>query len=389
VITVGLVAVDVDRKWIGGRYYLQHQVRAVSTLPQEERVRLVDVSWMQPPADDPFAEVRALLEGQVVIAPPSSIHGRAVRKIRNAIRGRANASDLFAAAGVDVLFPIAPCDNAGIPLVFWMPDFQPWRMPDLFTAEMREWYLTHYRTNGANAVRIVLSSEDGRRDLETYFPEFAEKARVLRFCSTPSPDWTSVDPVEVAAKYRLPEKFFVLSNQFSDHKNHLVVFEAVRILREEGLAVTLTCTGSTFGFRGGHYFQAVTDFIEQNDLSSSIRILGLIDRADQVALMRRSVAMLQPSMFEGWSTVVEDAKTLGKPLLVSDISVHREQAPPMAHYLPVDQPEAWARAMRDLWVSGRPGPDEGAEREGHRAVRARMIEAGQAFVAVMREAAGR
>jgi glycosyltransferase involved in cell wall biosynthesis len=388
-ITVGLVAVDVDRKWIGGRYYLQHQVRAVSTLPEGERVRLVDASWMNPPADDPFAEVRTLLDGQVVITPPSSLHGRAVRKIRNILRSRADAGDLFANAGVDVLFPIAPCDNAGIPLVFWMPDFQPWRMPELFTAEMREWYFNHYRTNGEIAARIALSSEDGRRDLETYFPEFAEKARVLRFCSAPSADWTAADPVEAAAKYNLPEKFFVLSNQFSDHKNHLIVFEAVRILREEGLHVTLACTGSTFGFRGGQYFQAVTEFLEENDLSNSIRILGLIDRADQVALMRRSIGMLQPSKFEGWSTVIEDAKTLGKSLLASDISVHREQAPPRARYLPVDQPEAWAHAMRQLWASGTPGPDESAEREGHRVVQGRMSEAGRAFVAVMREAARR
>jgi hypothetical protein len=37
--------------------------------------------------------------------------------------------------------------------------------------------------------------------------------------------------------------------------------------------------------------------------------------------------MLQPSVHEGWSTCVEEAKTLGKLLILSDIGVHREHWP--------------------------------------------------------------
>jgi hypothetical protein len=31
-------------------------------------------------------------------------------------------------------------------------------------------------------------------------------------------------------------------------------------------------------------------------------------------------------LFEGWSTVIEDARGFGRPLIVSDIPVDREQA---------------------------------------------------------------
>jgi glycosyltransferase involved in cell wall biosynthesis len=386
VTTVGLVAVDVDRKWIGGRYYLQHQVRAVAALPPSEQIGLADVAWVEAPDDDPFAEVRSLLGETRVIAPPRSLKGRVQRKVRNTLHGRHDAGDLFRAAGIDVLFPIAPCDNPGIPLVFWMPDFQPWRMPDLFSAELRAWYERHYRINGANAKLIVLSSEDGRRDLETFLPEFAAKARVLHFHSAPSPEWTSVEPAAAAAKYDLPDRFFLLSNQFSHHKNHMVVLEAVRQLRDRGLDVTLACTGSTYGFRGSDYFEAVTKFIDEHRLAKSVRILGLIDRSDQVALMRRSIAMLQPSRFEGWSTVVEDARTLGKGLLASDIAVHREQAVPGCTYLPVDEPDAWAAAMAEVADTCPPGPDAELERTSLAGLQTAMAEAGRRFSALMNEA---
>ena len=41
--------------------------------------------------------------------------------------------------------------------------------------------------------------------------------------------------------------------------------------------------------------------------------------------MQESIAIIQPSLFEGWSTVVEDAKAIDKLVIVSDILLHREQ----------------------------------------------------------------
>jgi len=65
--------------------------------------------------------------------------------------------------------------------------------------------------------------------------------------------------------------------------------------------------------------------MRDNKLEDNLNILGFIDREDQLILMRESIAVIQPSRFEGWSTVVEDAKALGKHLIVSNIKVHLEQ----------------------------------------------------------------
>jgi glycosyltransferase involved in cell wall biosynthesis len=385
-LSVGLVSVDPDRKWIGGRYYLQHLVRAVAALPPAERVAFADVWWMSAPDDDPFAEVRQLIDRRMVVAPPSGAVARAARKIRRTLRGSRDARDLF--QGLDVLFPILPAADPGVPLAFWMPDFQPWRMPELFSDDLRKWYEDHYAVNGAAAARVVVSSNDGLRDLQTYLPQLRDKARVLHFCSVPTAEWWERDPVAVASQYELPERFFLLANQFSHHKNHLVAFEAVRILRARGVPVVVACTGSTYGFRGNDYLHSVHAFIEQHTLGDAIRILDLIPRADQVALMRRSIAILQPSRFEGWSTVVEDAKTLGKPIVVSDIAVHREQAPPRATFAPTDDANAWADALQAQWRSRAPGPHADEEGEGGRANARAQLESGRTFVSIMREAAG-
>jgi glycosyltransferase involved in cell wall biosynthesis len=50
------------------------------------------------------------------------------------------------------------------------------------------------------------------------------------------------------------------------------------------------------------------------------------------ALMRACTALINPSLSEGWSTSVEEAKSLGVPMLLSDLRVHREQAGDRADY---------------------------------------------------------
>jgi hypothetical protein len=41
--------------------------------------------------------------------------------------------------------------------------------------------------------------------------------------------------------------------------------------------------------------------------------------------MKHALAVIQPSFFEGWSTVIEDGKALGQYILAADIPVNREQ----------------------------------------------------------------
>ena len=53
--------------------------------------------------------------------------------------------------------------------------------------------------------------------------------------------------------------------------------------------------------------------------------LGLIERREQIVIMKNAHFLIQPSLFEGWGTVVEDAKVLDKTIILSDIEVHREQ----------------------------------------------------------------
>ena len=44
-------------------------------------------------------------------------------------------------------------------------------------------------------------------------------------------------------------------------------------------------------------------------------------------LMYYSIAVINPSKSEGWSSTVEQAKSMGKMVLLSNLKVHKEQSP--------------------------------------------------------------
>lgn len=50
-----------------------------------------------------------------------------------------------------------------------------------------------------------------------------------------------------------------------------------------------------------------------------------MDRTEQLCIMKNAKFLVQPSLCEGWGTVLEDAKVLDKTVLLSDIPVHQEQ----------------------------------------------------------------
>jgi len=65
--------------------------------------------------------------------------------------------------------------------------------------------------------------------------------------------------------------------------------------------------------------------------------------------MRHCVCLINPSLFEGWSTTVEEAKALGKHIILSDIPVHREQNPPRSDYFHAHDANALAQIMWRRW----------------------------------------
>ena len=62
---------------------------------------------------------------------------------------------------------------------------------------------------------------------------------------------------------------------------------------------------------------------------------------------RHSISLINPSQFEGRHSSVEQARSLGKQTILSDINIHREQAPPRSSFFRV---RLFATQLQVNWV---------------------------------------
>jgi glycosyltransferase involved in cell wall biosynthesis len=192
--------------------------------------------------------------------------------------------------------------------------------------------------------------------------------------------WFEGDPAAVQSRYQLPPRFFLLSNQFWQHKNHATVFAALGILARRGIHPRVVCTGSLHDNRDTRHVEMLRRQLADLGIQQQVSLLGLLPRLDQIQLMRQCLAVLQPSLSEGWSTVVEDARLLGKALILSDLAVHKEQDPPSARFFSRESAEGLASAMSEAWESYTPGPDRNEEDRARAAGTTARLAFGSRFV---------
>jgi glycosyltransferase involved in cell wall biosynthesis len=268
----------------------------------------------------------------------------------------------------------------------WIPDFQHLHLPELFSLDERRSRDASMQSVASHPGIVILSSNAALEDFLDSFPGARCTPRVWSFHSLlePSPIATVQDAFLDAA---LPEKFLYVPNQFWVHKNHIVLFRALGMLRDTyGLIVPVVCTGSPMDTRSHTHHQMLLDYLAQHDLDDQVTILGLLPRNQQLLILRRCAAVVQPSLFEGWSTVVEDARAIGRPLLLSDIEVHREQMPGSMFFFDPHSPKSLAHLIAEQWPDLRPGPDADAEAKAKADTMELIIAAARRFVLYCQEA---
>ncbi|HAH54749.1 MAG TPA: hypothetical protein DCM02_05535 [Flavobacterium sp.] len=324
-ITLGIVF-NYDENWIGGTYYILNIIKTLQFLEDSKKPKLIILGTRNEDFDIIKNIQYPYIEYVIInLLPP--VWERALNRVSRFFLKKEQFIAKNNFKEIDILFPAKsnPVFRTIKNKLFWIPDFQEKYLPQFFTEKEIKERLDNQLLISKEK-HLLFSSLIAKNDFETYFPESTIKKYVYCFTSILEKN-NNFQVGEVLKKYNLSnENYFFSPNQFWKHKNQIIILEALKKLKEmEQLNFNVYFSGKENDYRYPTYFEDLVHFVEHNQLNENVKFLGFIDREDQICLMDNAMAIIQPSLFEGWSTVVEDVKALNQNCIVSNIAVHKEQ----------------------------------------------------------------
>ena len=267
-------------------------------------------------------------------------------------------NNLLKKHNIDIFFgPLINYRLSDVKTLSWLPDFQHIHLPGMFSPDECKNLDRLHKNVAKYSSRVIVLSESAKKDFEHFVPDYTYKVRIYSPICYLEPSMYEIPLKDVLLRYDLPEKFIFLPNQFWKHKNHIVVFKAIKNLKERGIKIFLLCAGNATDYRNPAYFSILNRKISECKIRDQIIYIGLIPREDVLLLMRQSICLINPSLFEGFGFSVDEARSIGKKVILSDIPPHREQNPPKAVYFSPDDFKGLADIIEKIWTETPPGPD--------------------------------
>lgn len=367
--------------WTGGAQYIRNLIYCLAALPEQEQpiVRLLGAR----PDDSSARELAALSLVQRKDAAAEASHVRHVWRLvqHHLLWARGNRQS-EQEPSLDATYPGFGRALPGVAQIKWLPDLQHVHLPHFFSADELKSRTNNIAAFASRKGILVLSSKAALADFLEIHARPVVTPAVWSFCTIlTAHEEGGRNPHEA---YGLPPKFAYLPNQFWAHKNHITVFKALAELRQRGIAVPLVCTGLEEDRRNPDHFPRLMRFLADHRLDGQVRCLGLVPRNDQIEIFRHATLVVQPSLFEGWSTVVEDTKAVGRPIIVSDLAVHKEQLASYdaAWFYSRSNVEDLARVIERVWPQLREGKDPAREQTAALQTQKRCRDAAREFIAI-------
>ena len=327
-IKVGFIGA-VSKEWMGGLNYFNNLLFAIDSLNNKELQIFVFVGKKtDEDIKNMFKRYGTVIEDRIF--DRKSLKWFLMKLEQKIFKTNFLLENILKKYDIQVLSHTSITKFKNIKTINWIPDFQHIHLPQMFSKKEIENRDKSFIQIIKESDVVVLSSFDAFKDLRKFSSEYKNKARVLQFVSQPNSRYFELnenDKNNVLKKYDIKDEFFYMPNQFWKHKNHMTVFTAINELKKDGIQICVVCTGHLADYRNKTYIDEIKNFIKINNLEKNIKLLGLVEYEDVFALIKFSKAVINPSLFEGWSSTVEECKSVEKNMILSDLDVHKEQYP--------------------------------------------------------------
>lgn len=229
--------------------------------------------------------------------------------------------------GIDVMFPVLHDLTEGFPIpwVPYIPDFQHKYYSDFFTQADIEYRDEDFKKKVTPCRAVMVEAESVKNDILKFYPNAKARIFVMPYTAIPEKEWIELSLSDIDS-YNLPDRYFLISNQFWQHKDHITAFRALAVLKDKYPDVCIVCTGNTHDSRNPEFFSYLMSYLKDSRIDDRVLFLGFIPKRDQIAIMCRAIAVIQPTLFEGnpGGGIAYNAVSMNVPIVLSDIPVNKE-----------------------------------------------------------------
>lgn len=178
-------------------------------------------------------------------------------------------------------------------------------IPEMISAPQRTYWSVMIPLTSRVCARILTISENSKLDIERFLPAARGKTVSVPLASRFRANPASGEPVASTPP------FVLMVANLTHNKNPGVVVEAVAALNQQDRSIGLVHAGSD-------PYGLLEDSIARNDASDVVTTLGKVSDADLADLYRSCLAVVTPSIYEGFGMPAVEAQAMGAPLISSD-----------------------------------------------------------------------
>jgi glycosyltransferase involved in cell wall biosynthesis len=275
------------------------------------------------------------------LAPPEPLH----RLLRRARRFRIDR--LAAEAQVDVVWNLSPFHYVtDTPFITVVWDLQHRLQPFFPEVSAKGEWAARERDHAVRlrrAAAVIAGTEAGRREVSLFYQVPEQRIHVLPH---PTPRFA----LEAAAarpglldRFRLPSGYLFYPAQFWPHKNHVNLLLALKLLKDQGLALPLVLSGSDKGNAA-----TVRELAGKLGLAGQVNLLGFVSVDELAALYRGALCLAYVSLFGPENLPPLEAFALQCPVLAAEVPGSLEQLGDAALLVDATQPPRIAEALRRM-----------------------------------------
>ncbi len=212
------------------------------------------------------------------------------------------------------------------------PEVQPWKY--------RFYWRRAMKRTVAQATRLIAVSHSTRRDLAGFYPGAEEKTTVVHEAPDPQYLKPQAEQAESSEQMRSLGRYFLMVGTVEPRKNYTFLLRIIeQVFQAPG------CEDLKLVIAGGAGWSSTQLERQMAALGDRLVWLDYVEFTHLPALYRGALALVFPTLYEGFGLPTVEAMAVGTPVVASNVSSLPEVVGSGGLLLPLDREKPWVENL--------------------------------------------